>query len=119
MELISVSEVETKVCVWCKVEKPVSAFNKYSANNPRNNAYYRPYCKECRNAYNTRPERRKAKKLCRGCNKSLSKYEFNVNPHHQYGLNNLCRSCSKANTLAGKVVAIDQLLRDRAKEKPP
>jgi len=52
-----------KICTTCKKEKPLSEFNKLCKSRAHISDGHQPQCKQCRNAYDKTPARRKAIRL--------------------------------------------------------
>ncbi len=95
---MNISMQQTKICYYCKTEKPVSEFNKRGFGH---GSYCRPcnqeYCKKKQQEYSLRPVESVVVKQCYKCGLILPSSDFTKRRVTVDGLHAECKCCNNKN----------------------
>ena len=83
------SDLPTRVCKTCGVEKKVNAFTSQGSG------YYKSHCKDCFSIRQSKTPEGVTTKQCNGCDKELPFSEFHKYKQGKYGIQNQCKLCLK------------------------
>ena len=111
--------ITTTICVRCKLDQPVAAFDK-NRSSPNG---LQAYCRACMKIYRLHraainaaellnPTPPKLTKICKLCNHDLPKLEFGKNSFRHDGLQVYCRACMRSyldDRLTGLTAFLNQL----------